>query len=264
MATLSAVIITLNEAPRLPRCLRSLDFCDEIVVVDSGSTDDTCAIARQFTDIVLHRDWTTYADQKNFAISKSTGDWVFCIDADEWVPPDLAEEIREVVEGDPEESLFYVGRRTLFLGRWMDHCWSGDLVLRLFRRGSGEFRMGGAHESFVPHQAGPSGRLSAMLYHDSYRNLEDYMAKLNDYTTRGAEAVSDRKARRFGTMFFHAAAAFGKMYILKRGFLDGSQGLLLSILSATSVFVKYAKAWERAHGLASLPPSGNRSSPLTE
>ena len=246
MTRVSVVIITRNEASNLPRCLESVRWADEIIVVDAGSTDGTREIADRFGARVHVEPWRGFGHAKQTGVDLATGDWVFSIDADEVVPPALAEEIRRVVsENNGHPAGYTVPRRTRFLGRWIRHCgWYPDRVLRLFRRERGRFDGAVVHERVVVD--GPVGELTHDLLHYSYPDLETYFEKFNRYTTLGAEkAYANGERAGWSHLLVKPAVSFVKHYVLKRGFLDGLEGFVLSVLSAGAVFVKYAKLWHR-------------------
>lgn len=241
MKTLSAVIITRNEAASIGRCLESVRWADERIVVDSGSTDDTCRIAREAGAQVFHKEWQGYGPAKQFGVEKASSCWVLSIDADEEVTPLLAEEIRGVLGSDSQCHGYYVPRCTLFLGRWIRHCgWYPDHVLRLFRKEYGQFDNAPVHEKVI--LSGPSGYLRQDLLHYCYPTLERYLDKSNQYTTLGAEIAyqAGRRARWFDIVV-RPPASFIAHYVVRQGFRDGIEGFLLSVLSAKAVMVKYAK-----------------------
>ncbi|MXZ75934.1 MAG: glycosyltransferase family 2 protein [Gemmatimonadetes bacterium] len=241
--SLSVIIIARNEAPRIEACLRSARFADEIVLVDSGSTDDTVAIARQYAARVVESEWLGYGPTKQLALEHATGDWVLWLDADERVPQDLRDEITAVMDkGD--RAGYRIARKTLFLGRWIRHCgWYPDYVLRLFRRGADpRFTDDEVHEAL--RIRGPVGDLKHPMIHDTDPTLHHYLDKFNSFTSLGARQLY-RSGRRFRLtdLVFRPIFTLFKMYVLRRGFLDGLPGLILCGLSACYVFTKYAKLW---------------------
>lgn len=241
MTRLSVVIITHNEEANLARCLESVRFADEIIVADSHSTDRTVEIARQFGAKTFAIEWSGFGPAKQFAVEQATGEWILSIDADEALSADLANEVKEIVAGAPSYDGYDMPRLTNFLGRWIRHCgWYPDRVPRLFRKGRGRFTDATVHESLVVD--GPVGHCRCDLLHFSYPTLELYFDKFNRYTTMGAEQALARGERTgiFG-LTIRPAAAFVKHYISKAGFLDGMEGLMISVLSSCAVFIKYAK-----------------------
>jgi glycosyltransferase involved in cell wall biosynthesis len=245
MATLSVIVLTLNEERNLADCLESVRWVDEVILVDSGSTDKTIAIARQYTANIHTIAWQGYGAARNFGVAKAKGEWILWLDADERVMPELAEEIREIVrKNDPAVAGYSVARRAFFLGRWIRHCgWYPSRVTRLFRREKGKFSETRVHERLL--LDGPVVTTSHDLIHYTDPDLNHYFTKFNKYTSL---AVEDLRAqgRRFSLvdLLVRPPFMFIKMYILRAGFLDGIQGLILSVLSSAYVFTKYAKLWE--------------------
>ncbi len=245
MATLSVIVLTLNEERNLADCLESVRWVDEVILVDSGSTDKTIAIARQYTANIHTIAWQGYGAARNFGVAKAKGEWILWLDADERVMPELAEEIREIVrKNDPAVAGYSVARRAFFLGRWIRHCgWYPSRVTRLFRREKGKFSETRVHERLL--LDGPVVTTSHDLIHYTDPDLNHYFTKFNKYTSL---AVEDLRAqgRRFSLvdLLVRPPFMFVKMYILRAGFLDGIQGLILSVLSSAYVFTKYAKLWE--------------------
>jgi glycosyltransferase involved in cell wall biosynthesis len=240
--TISAVIITQDEARNIAECLDSLAFCDEIIVVDSGSTDGTVDIARQRRARVEHRAFSGFGPQKQYALSLATGDWVLSIDADERVSPALAEEIRRSV-ADPKFDSFEIPRLSSFCGREMRHSgWYPDHVLRLFRRGQARFSDHLVHERVVP--GGRVGRLRELLMHHPVLRLEDALARMDRYSTLGANSsVASGRRVMFVSGILHGSWAFFRAYVLRAGFLDGAEGFLLAVATAEGSYYRYMKAW---------------------
>jgi glycosyltransferase involved in cell wall biosynthesis len=239
----SVIIITRNEAHNIADCLRSVAWADEIVVVDSGSDDGTPEVALQFTDKVYAIPWYGYSANKNFALSKATGEWVLWLDADERVPEDLAHEIQTTLAQGAAVDGYEIPRLAFFMGRWIRHGgWYPAHVLRLFRRGRGHFSDHPVHEGVV--LQGSRGRLRHPLLHYTDLTLEHYFGKLNTYTTLSARMQLARgKSAGLWHMLARPLHTFVKMYVFKAGFLDGVQGLMLALLSAGHTFAKYAKVW---------------------
>jgi glycosyltransferase involved in cell wall biosynthesis len=248
MATISIIVLTLNEERNIRDCLESVRWADEILIVDSGSTDQTLAIARQYTQMIHTIRWEGYGAARNFALSCATGDWVLWLDADERVTPDLACEIQLILREDPAKPLGYaIARRAYFLGRWIRHSgWYPGRVVRLFRKGAGRFSESQVHEQL--RIEGPLGQTQHDLLHFTDPDLGHYLHKFNRYTSL---AVDDMVAsgRRFSLsdVLLRPPFQFFKMYFLRRGFLDGMHGFILAVLSSAYVFTKYAKLWEREH-----------------
>jgi glycosyltransferase involved in cell wall biosynthesis len=251
MARLTVITITLNEERNIADCLTSVRWADEILVVDSGSTDRTVELARTFTDKVMLIPWAGYGAARNQAILQATSDWVLWLDADERVTPELAAEIRDILRDDPAGVDGYaIARRAYFLGRWICHSgWYPGHVVRLFRKGTARFS-----ESRVHEQLQISGKVRTTrhdLLHFTDPDLEHYLAKFNRYTSLAADDMV-AAGRRFSIFDLLVRPPFQlvKMYILRRGFLDGIHGLILAVLSSTYVFTKYAKLWERSRRIA--------------
>ena len=241
MLSLSVVIITKNEQANLPRCLASVSWADEIIVVDSGSTDDTREIAWEAGATVHETEWRGFGPTKAFGVSKATSNWVLSLDADEEVSPDLADEIRDMLSIGTNCHGFDMPRRTRFLGRWISHCgWYPDRILRLFERAHGEIDDVQVHESVVVE--GAVGHFSSDLLHHSYPTLEHYFTKSNRYTTLGAETAY-RKGQKagLGNIVLRPLASFVSHYFVRQGFRDGLQGFFISVFSAIAVMTKYAK-----------------------
>jgi glycosyltransferase involved in cell wall biosynthesis len=244
---LSVTVITWNEEERLRRCLESVAWADEIVVVDAGSDDKTVEIARGFTDHVVVRPWEGFARQKNFALERASGDWILSLDADEEVSPELADELRRVIAA-PGANGYAVPRRNIFWGRWVRHgLLYPDWQVRLFRRGRGRFVDRHVHESVEID--GPVSRLGGALVHRSYKDVADFLARTNRYTTLAAEEwVKSGRPARASDLVLRPAGRFLSMYIVHAGFLDGWRGFLLAVLYAYYVFVRSAKVWEKVKG----------------
>lgn len=249
--TLSVAIITKNEEANLARTLGSVRWADQIVIVDSGSTDRTPEIAREFGAKFLIEEWRGFGAQKNFALVNCTGDWILSLDADEEVSAELAEEIRSLLRGQPEHEAWLLPRRNFFLGRWIRHGgYYPDTKLRLFRRGSAKFEERAVHETI--RVIGPAGQLRGDLIHRAYPTLDGYIEHMNRYSTLGAtQAVARGKTSGSILAFLWNVvlvpiATFKYNYFLRLGFLDGREGLLLHLYHSAYVSWKYAKAWEFA------------------
>ncbi len=249
--TLSVAIITLNEAANLPRTLASVRFAGEIVVLDSGSTDETAEIVQSSGARLFEEPWKGFARQKNAAIAHASGDWVLSLDADEEVSPELAREIESLLAGDPPFSAYRVPRLNHFLGRPLRHggYWP-DLKLRLFRRGVARFVDRPVNETM---QAGcPAGRLRGALVHRCYPTLSDYVEHMNRYSSMSAEMLvrSGRVSRSLPAFWWNAfanpAATFFYNYFLRLGFLDGRAGLLQHANHAVYIHWEMVKAWHAA------------------
>jgi glycosyltransferase involved in cell wall biosynthesis len=244
---LSVTIITLNEEKNIVRTLESVRWADEIVVLDSGSTDRTVEICRQYTDKVFHQDWLGYGGQKNAAIDRASGDWILSLDADEPVEKDLAAEIKEIIASPNALDGYRLPRKTFFLGKWMRHGgWYPDHNLRLFRRGSGRFEERAVHEAV--RVEGRIGHTRHAILHHAYPDLASYLSSINRYSSLAVSVMEERGVSRFQAswmnMLFRPVLTFLLKYVLRLGFLDGKHGLVLNLFHAYYVFTKYAKAWE--------------------
>lgn len=243
MTRLSVILITMNEAANIRACLESVDWADEIVVVDAGSTDGTLEIAREFTShVYLHPDWPGFGPQKNHALDYATGDWVLSLDADERVTPELRAEIAAVL-ASPHAEGYRIPRLSSFCGRFMHHSgWRPDYVLRLFRRDKGRFSDALVHEAVQ--LQGRIDNLKHDLLHYSYRDLDDVLLKLNGYSSAAAEML-ERRGKRGGLAraLFHGFWAFFRTYFLRAGFLDGREGFVLAVMNAENSYYRYLKLW---------------------
>jgi glycosyltransferase involved in cell wall biosynthesis len=238
---LSAIIITKNEAANIAACLDRLAFCDERIVVDSGSADDTMRIAATAGARVVSHDWAGFGAQKNFALSLAEGEWVLAIDADERVSAKLAEEISSAIRSGDADG-YEMPRRSTFLGRTMHHSgWFPDHVLRLFRRGKARFSDDLVHERVICE--GLVGRLTAALDHHPVARLEDAIARLDSYSTAGAQMLAARSRVSFASGIAHGLWSFLRAYIWRLGFLDGREGFLLAVANAEGTYYRYMKAW---------------------
>jgi len=240
---LSVVIITKNEAGHIGRCLESVAWADEIVVLDSGSEDDTVAICRQYTDKVYQTDWPGFGLQKQRAVDKVTGDWILSIDADEVVTAELRAEIETALQQNHYKG-YEIPRLSSYCGRQIRHGgWWPDYVLRLFRRDCGRFTDSVVHESIIVQ--GQVGHLKSPLLHDAFINLDEVLHKVNSYSTLGAEMLYQRGVRSsLGKAILKGLWTFIRTYWIKAAILDGRQGLMLSISNAEGAYYKYLKLLE--------------------
>jgi glycosyltransferase involved in cell wall biosynthesis len=255
--TISVAIITLNEEANLPRTLASVGFADQIIVMDSGSTDRTVEIAQSFNATVVHQPWLGFAAQKNAAIALCTGDWVLSLDADEELSTDLQNQIRTYIPTNPRVDAYYLKRRNLFLGRWIRHGgFYPDAKLRLFRRDAVGFDHTAQFGSRLVHEtiafSGSSDTLDYDLIHHAYPTLESYIEHMDRYSTLGAEhlLLNHRDSRNplafFFNVFIVPNLTFIWNFIFRLGILDGREGLLLHLYQSTYTSWKYAKAWQIA------------------
>ena len=242
MATLSVIVITKNEANNLHDCLASVAWADEIIVVDSGSTDDTLAIAREFTAYVYSHDWPGFGMQKNRALSYASQDWVLSLDADERVTPQLRQEIETVLRNAAGQFAAYdVPRLSSYCGRFMHHSgWHPDYVTRLFKRGFARFSDDLVHERLLVDA--PVGKLKSDLLHYSFNDLEQVLRKMDQYSTAGAQKLLSKGKRATLTgAVLHGLWSFLRTYLLRGGFLDGREGFMLAVSNAEGTYYRYLK-----------------------
>jgi glycosyltransferase involved in cell wall biosynthesis len=254
MPRLSVVLITRNEIRNIGACLRSVGFADEIVVVDSGSTDGTVEAARAAGARVLQTtDWPGYGPQKNRALDAATGDWIFSIDADEQATGELAASLRSAIHSGKYDA-YEILRRSSYCGQYMAHSgWYPDRVVRLFRRGAARFSEDLVHERVVTQ--GPVGRLQGELMHDSMPHFESVLAKLDRYSTAGALALMRRGVKgSLAKALGHGTWAFLRTYVLKLGFLDGRLGFALAVSNAEGTYYRYMKLWLLQRGSGTPGP----------
>jgi glycosyltransferase involved in cell wall biosynthesis len=247
---LSVTIITLNEADHIAAAIDSASWADEIIVVDAGSADATVDIALRKGVRVEHREWTGWIDQKNFAAGLAAHDWIFSLDADERITPALASEVRAVLATEPPLGGYRIPRVAFHLGRWIRTTdFYPDYQTRLYDRRRARWQGKYVHESVKVD--GPAGQLKSEIEHYSFSDLRDQIERINKYTTLAARQMHEA-GRRAGTadLLVHPPAAFLRNYVLRRGFLDGSVGLTISLMNAYSVFLKFAKLRELQHGAA--------------
>lgn len=239
---LSVVLMVKNEADNLLRALHSVKFAEEIIVADTGSTDDTIRIAEGFGAKVIQCTWRGFGPTKAEALGHATGEWVLSLDADEEVTAELAEDIRRVVRDPGHDFVAYrLSRQSNFLGRWLRHSgWFPDYVTRLYRRGGARMSNHAVHESIIPE--GRVGTLSGLLLHYTDPTIDHYMEKMKTYTRLSAEELSAAGQQcRWWDLLLRPPFMFVKTYVVKCGFLDGWQGLVLAYFSAIHVFTKYAR-----------------------
>jgi glycosyltransferase involved in cell wall biosynthesis len=244
---ISVYMITLNEIRRVRNALSSVaEWADEIVVVDSGSTDGTIEVLREFTDRVYHRDFTGFNAQYGYAQSLTKRSWVFYIDADEEVPPELADEIRALFKnGEPPADGYKIPRKTFYLGRWINHGgWYPDHVLRLYKKPKATWGTG-LHPPCKLTLEGNTKKLKNHLYHYNFRDISHQIQTLDTYTRMAAEEMEQSgKDRALLKLLINPPFRFFRNYFIKLGFLDGLPGFIIAVTASYYVFVKYAKLWE--------------------
>lgn len=238
---LSVIIITLNEVENIRACLESVAWADEIIVVDSGSTDGTPAICEEMgAKVLVNRDWQGFGFQKNLALRQAQGDWVLSLDADERISPALQDLIKTTL-ASPNADGYLFPRQAYFLGKAMRHGgWWPDYVLRLFRRDAGEFSQVLVHENVL--LTGKVEKLREPIIHYSYVSLEQLLDKINHYSSAGArQAQGKNKRASLGLALAKGAWAFFRAYCLRAGFLDGSAGLIAAIGKGEETYYRYLK-----------------------
>lgn len=246
MPSISAVLIVKNEANKLPDCLKSLTWADEIIVLDSGSSDETLSIAQEFAaKVFVNTDWQGFGVQRERAASFATSDWIFMIDADERVTPELQESILQAVQQTP--AIWFVNRLCWCFGRFIKH--SGmhpDWVPRLYPRNQAMYDATRVHERLVNSHHLPEQKLAGHLLHYVYDSIRHQQQKAAHYAEEWAlQRVKAGKKTSLTGAVLHALACFLRMYIFRLGFLDGKQGFLLALLLSQSTFAKYAELWDR-------------------
>ena len=259
---ISACVITFNEEKKIARCLKSLEWCDEIVVLDSFSTDRTLEICRGFTDRIFQHEWMGYVGQRNLIRGMANHDWVLFMDADEEISPALRAEVeREFEKGSGRYTGYEFPRLVYYLGRWIRHGeWYPDIKLRLFKK---EF---GRTEGQEPHDRvavnGAVKRLTNPIWHYTYDGIRDQVDTLNRFSTITAQQrFAEGEAFRWSDLVFRPLFRFWRGYLIRRGFLDGAPGFVIAVVNSYGVFIKYAKLWElhwkKASGFRELPdPAG--------
>lgn len=246
-ATIAAVIITKNEQDSLRDCLESLRWVDEIIIVDSGSTDSTEAIAREYTEhFYVNAEWPGFGKQKQLAQSYATSDWILAVDADERIDDTLRENILAMLEKPPQNTVYNLNELTWVFGRFLKHSGWYYRHVRLYPNKLTKYNDNLVHESVIIPQGCQVAELDGDILHYSYQNLNHYLVKSAGYAKAWADQRQARgKKASLSQGSIHALGCFLKMYLLKRGFLDGKQGFLIAVLSAHSTFVKYADLWAR-------------------
>ncbi|MDI6687327.1 MAG: glycosyltransferase family 2 protein [Desulfobacterales bacterium] len=241
---ISIAVIAKNEVDRIGRLLKSAEFADEIVVVDSGSTDNTQALCEQMGAKVVFNKWPGYAAQKQFAMDSTASEWILNLDADEEISGLLAKEIQDAIKNvSPDVSAFSMPRLSRYLGKWIKHGgWYPDRKVRLVRRGKGMWKGDGLHEKLIVN--GKIEQLSEPILHHVYRNISDHVVTINRFSDIYAVERGSAKGWFVPAGAVHALGKFAECYLWKLGFLDGIPGLVIAMNSAWYVFLKHAKAWE--------------------
>jgi len=243
MPKISACIISYNEEDKIGDCLESLlPVADEIVLVDSLSTDRTLEIAAKYTDKIFPQEFLGHIEQKNLAVDKASNDWIISLDCDERLSQELQHSILSIKDKLDDADAYNMPRKTFYVYRWLNHCWYPDIKTRLFNRTRSRWGGTNPHDHIVT-EGNRIERLQGDIYHYSFDSISDHLQTIDKFTEIGADELI-RKNKSFNMLspLTHASWIFIKLYILKRGFLDGFAGLTVSVLSYMHVYVKYSKA----------------------
>lgn len=244
MSKLTVLTLVPDNCDRLPKCLSSVKWADDLFcVVDARASDDTVALARQYSEHVVVHEYVNAATQRNWALPQIETEWTLVLDADEWVSEPLAVRIREIIAEVGSLDGYDILRHSYFLGKLIRHCgWHRDYNLRLFRTQQGRYLDKRVHSKVVVD--GEVGKINEVMYHDTYRTFDEFFTTFQRFTTWGAQdAFEQGKRARLHDILLRPVQRFLKMYLWRRGFLDGYHGAVLCGLSAFSVFTKYAKLW---------------------
>ncbi len=254
MTRLTIIIVACNEALNIAECVRSARFADEVLVLDSGSTDGTPELARAEGATVMVTDWPGYGRQNNRGIDSAVGDWFFSLDADERIPSELAAEIRAAIQR-PDVNGFRVPRTSMYCGQFIRHGgWRPDYTWRLARRGKGRFTEHFLHAHLVVD--GPTGTLRHSMVHYSYRSMDSVLEKLNRYSSASVrDMIADGRKGSLWRAILHGLWAFFRTFVLRLGFLDGRWGFMLAVSNAETTYYRYVKLWltQRHEAAASAP-----------
>ncbi|MDD8017871.1 MAG: glycosyltransferase family 2 protein [Bacteroidota bacterium] len=254
---ISVTIITKNEEQNIERCLRSVQWADEIIVVDAMSDDGTADAARKFTTKVIQREWKGFADQKEFALQQASSEWVLSLDADEEVTEELQSEILHTIKTGTEINGFEIPRKSFFLGKWIQYGgWYPGYQLRLLKKSKTTMNHRPVHEGFLVE--GEKGQLKYPLNHYTYHSIYQYLDKMNDYSSLDVvNKISDGKTIRWYHFILNPLSQFLRMFFSLRGYKDGLRGFLLAYYSSLNTLAVYAKSWEYQKALKQreiLPP----------
>ncbi len=243
MAKISACIISFNEEKKIEDCLKSLlDIADEIIVVDSNSSDRTVKIAEKYTDKVIQQDFLGYIEQKNFAIQQASHDWILSLDCDERLSPELQKSLLAIKNDITQADAYKMPRKTFYVYRWLNHCWYPDLKTRLFNKHTAHWGGTNPHDHIISNGDNIK-QLDGDIYHYSFDSISDHLQTIDKFTEIGAqELIKKNKSFNMLSPITHSLWLFIKIYFVKRGFLDGYAGFLVATLSFMHVFIKYNKA----------------------
>ena len=261
--SITAFVVCCNEAKHIRRCLESIKWCHEIVVVDSGSTDGTLDICREYTSRIFQRPWPGFVEQKRYALAQCRSDWVLNIDADEEVSPELKDEILSALSRKPQDVAgFYLPRVVFYLGRWWRKGgWYPEFRLRLCKRAVTSWGGSDPHEKAIVQ--GPTTRLRGELRHFTYDSLSDQLVSINSLSSSAAKSLhANRCSVGLVSTIMRPMARFLKFYVLKRGYREGKAGFVVACLEAVYVLVKYFKLWEMNELTPKSLPGENPPEPL--
>ena len=242
MQKLSVTIICKNEARNIRPCLESVKWADEIIVVDSGSQDETLEIAREYTNCIYQTDWPGFGVQKNRAIEYATHDWILSIDADERISEELKANIQKILSEQPDQySAYSVKRRSSYCGKYLKYgSWKKDYCIRLFRKGKAHFKEVPVHENLIVQ--GPTSVIPGLMIHESFRTLDEVIDKMNHYSSlTSSERFDKGQKSSLGKALRHAIWNFFYGYIFRLGFLDGREGFMLAVSNSEGTFYRYVK-----------------------
>ena len=244
MAKISACVISYNEEKKIEDCIKSLlPVADEIIIIDSLSSDNTIKSAEKYTDKIFLQKFLGHIEQKNLAIEKASYDWIISLDCDERLSEELQQSILAIKDRPGDADAYNMARKTFYIYRWLNHCWYPDIKTRLFNKTTSHWGGTNPHDHIVT-QGNNIIKLQGDIYHYSFDSISDHLKTIDNFTEIGAnEIVRKNKAVTIFSPLSHASWTFIKLYILKRGFLDGFAGLVVSVLSYVHVFVKYSKAY---------------------
>lgn len=240
---ISAIIIAGNEEKNIRPCLESVNWCDEIILVDSESSDKTVEIAKEFTDKIFIKKWNGFAVQKRFSLEKASNEWVLSIDADERVSDDLRIDIEKLLSEEPNADGYKIPRENYFLNKAIKSCgWYPDYQLRLFRKSKTKVTERKVHEGFIVD--GKVEKLNGVLIHLTHQSISETISKINHYSTLEAEEKVNQKHAKPLQILTHPIAAFLNHFISRRGYKDGVHGLMISLIHAMTNMLTYMKLWE--------------------
>jgi glycosyltransferase involved in cell wall biosynthesis len=243
---LSVTIICKNEEENIRGCLESVKWADEIILVDSYSIDRTIEIAKEYTDKIYQQEWLGFAKQREFALSKVSKEWVFPLDADERCSPELKDEILYVIKSEKKFTGYRIPRKSFFLNKWIKHGgWYPGYQTRLFLKEKAYVADRLVHEGYEI--KGETGFLKNNILHYTVNSISDYMSRVNHYSTLQAVEKSNKKKVKLSDILFRPVASHIQQFILKRGFLDGIYGLMVTNFDVITNMLTYMKAWELQH-----------------